>query len=60
MEEIIIKSNTANLRIYVNGKPNISNMSVSELDLLACCIELQMTEYYKRSAKIDSEKVLTK
>ncbi len=53
MEEVIIKSNSANLRIYVNGKPNISNMSISELDLLACCIELQITEYYKYSTKID-------
>ncbi len=54
MEEVIIKSNSANLRIYVNGKPNISNMSISELDLLACCIELQITEYYKYSTKTDS------
>lgn len=56
MDEVIIKSNTANLRIYINGKPNISNMPVSELDLLACCIELQMTEYFKASTKKDSLK----
>ncbi len=53
MQEIFIKSNTAKLRIYINGKPSISNMPAAELDLLATCIELQMTEYYKSSKKFN-------
>lgn len=48
MEEVFIKNNSAKLRIFINGKPNLSNMTNEELDLLACSIELQMTEYYKR------------
>ena len=50
MEEVFIKNNTANLRIFINGKPNLSNMPVAELDILACSIELQMTEYYKKKS----------
>ncbi len=48
MVEVFIKSNSANLRIFINGKPNLSNMTKEELDLLACSMELQMTKYYKR------------
>ena len=46
MEEVFIKNNTE-LRIFINGKPNLANMPTAELDLLACGIELQMTEHFK-------------
>lgn len=50
MEGVFIKNNTAKLRIFINGKPNLANMPTAELDILACSIELQMTEYYKRKS----------
>ncbi len=49
MEEVFIKNNTVKLRIFINGKPNLADMPTAELDLLACGIELQMTEHFKKS-----------
>lgn len=51
MEEVFIKNNSANLRIYINGKPQLANMPAEDLNLMICCIEIQMSEHYKLNRK---------
>ncbi len=51
MEEVYIKNNSANLHIYINGKPQLANMPVEDLNLIACCIEMQMSEHHKLNRK---------
>lgn len=56
MQEVKIKSNDTNMKIFINGFPNLSLMPNDEFDLIIVGIELQMTEYFKHKRKSLSKK----
>ena len=51
MEEIEVKDNPIDIRVFVNGKPNISNMTEAEFSLFVSSLELRMSEYFEKQSK---------
>ena len=51
MEEIEVKDNPLGIRIFVNGKPNIGNMSEEEFSLFVSSLALRMSEYFEKQSK---------
>lgn len=51
MEEIEVKDNPLGIRVFVNGKPNISNMPEEEFNLFVSSLELRMSEYFEKQSK---------
>ena len=51
MEEIEVKDNSLSIRVFANGKPNISNMPEEEFSLFVSSLELRMSEYFEKQSK---------
>lgn len=47
MKKIEVENNPLGIKIYVNGQPDIDNMSDEEYDLFVSSLELRMNEYYE-------------
>ena len=57
LKEISVKTNPLNLRVFVNGEPNLSRMEAAELSLMASRLELvisqEFDDYMKRKENVD-------
>ena len=51
MKEVKLKSNESDIKIFINGLPDLSLMPKDELELIIVGIELKMTEYFKHKRK---------
>ena len=56
MKEVKLKSNDSDIKIFINGLPDLFLMPKDELQLIAVGIELKMTEYFKKKRKTLSKK----
>ncbi len=51
MEEVIIKNNETEMKIYVNGQPDLTKMPPQELELLVGHLDKVLTEQLKNYSK---------
>ena len=55
MREIVVTPNTLDLKVYVNGEPQLSELNNDELTLMAAVLELivskQFENYTKRKSR---------
>lgn len=51
MEEVIIKNNETEMKIYVNGQPDLSKMPPQELELLAGHLDKVLKEHLNNYSK---------
>lgn len=56
MKEVKLKSNDSDIKIFINGLPDLFLMPEDELQLIAVGIELKMTEHFKKKRKSLSKK----
>lgn len=48
VEEIEVKYNPLGVRVFINGRPNVNNMTKEEYDLFTSSLELRMSEYFEK------------
>lgn len=48
MEEIEVKYNPLGVKVFINGRPDMSNMTEEEYDLFTSSLELRMSEYFEK------------
>ena len=51
MEEVIVKNNETEMKVYVNGQPDLRKMAPQELGILAGHLDKVLTEYLKNYSK---------
>ena len=48
VEEIEVKYNPLGVKVYINGRPDVNNMTEEEYDLFASSLELRMSDYFEK------------
>ena len=48
MEENEVKYNPLGVKVFINGRPNMNNMTEEEYDLFTSSLELRMSEYFEK------------
>ena len=60
MREIVVTPNTLDLKVYVNGEPQLSELYNDELTLMAAVLELivskQFENYTKRKSRANKKR----
>ena len=60
MREIVVTPNTLDLKVYVNGEPQLSELNNDELTLMAAVLELivskQFENYTKRKSRSNKKR----
>ena len=60
MREIVVTPNTLDLKVYVNGEPQLSELDNDELTLMAAVLELivskQFENYTKRKSRANKKR----
>lgn len=51
MQEIETKENPLNLKVYVNGKPDLRLIPKEKAENILSAIELEISEYYHEQSK---------
>lgn len=51
MREIVVTPNTLDLKVYVNGEPQLSELSNDGLTLLAAVLELIVSKQFENYTK---------
>ena len=49
MEEIEVKYNPLGVKVFINGRPDVNNMTEEEYDLFTSSLELRMSEYFEKN-----------
>lgn len=48
VEEIEVKYNPLGVKVFINGRPDVNNMTEEEYDLFTSSLELRMSEYFEK------------
>jgi len=48
MQEIETKENSLNLKVYVNGKPDLRLIPKEKAESILSALEMEISEYYQR------------
>lgn len=48
MEEIEVRYNPLGVKVFINGRPDVNNMTEEEYDLFTSSLELRMSEYFEK------------
>ena len=51
LEEITIGENPLGIKIFINGEPNIDNISEEEIDTLVSQMDLIISEMFEKNEK---------
>lgn len=51
MKEITVKPNDLNLKVYINGEPDLSQMDNSDFTLLATILEVTLSKHLENYKK---------
>lgn len=57
MQEIKIKGNETNLKVYINGVPNLDLIPKEIQEFLIACLELQTSQYFKKKRRDPNKKI---
>ena len=49
VEEIEVKYNPLGVKVFINGRPDVNNMTEEEYDLFTSSLELRMSEYFEKN-----------
>lgn len=48
VEEIEVKYNPLGVKVFINGRPDVNNMTEEEYDLFTSSLEIRMSEYFEK------------
>lgn len=51
MEEIEVKYNPLGVKVFINGRPDVNNMTEEEYGLFTSSLELRMSEYFEKKKR---------